>query len=86
MDTEGARALARRIADGPPPSDAPAPAAQRRTEPRARQIHSVYIFRTEIDRALVGGRTVEIRRRVRKSLAGGAWVSTVLEERVDYLD
>lgn len=84
MDAEGARALARRIAGGPPPE---AETAGREGGPEpARVIFGVRIYRTIEQRSLVDGRRALVRRRVCKALVAGRWVSSVVREDVERLE
>lgn len=90
MDAEGARALARRIAAGPPADDARR--AARRTvrartvsdddfEPQAR--YGVRIYWTERTPSVAGGRRVVVVRRLCKTLVDGRWIVSVVREAVE---
>ncbi|HEX2044271.1 MAG TPA: hypothetical protein VHF23_01445, partial [Gaiellaceae bacterium] len=78
MDAAGARALARRIAGGPPSE--PGPGRGGSSPERCRVIFGLWIYRTEEQPSLRDGRPVLVRRRVCKTLVRGRWISFVLRE------
>ena len=78
MDVEGARALARRIADGPPTEE-------RRVGQSPRALHErrfVRIFWTETQPLFVEGRSAVGVRRLCKTLVDGHWEIAVVREEV----
>jgi hypothetical protein len=82
MDTEGARALARRIEEGPPAQETGArPAA-----PRERQIFGMHVIRTVATRVTLQGRPAMIRQRRHSTLTEKGWTTKTVEETVEYLD
>ncbi|MGH2995727.1 MAG: hypothetical protein ACRDON_02215 [Gaiellaceae bacterium] len=90
MDAEGARALARRIAAGPPAGDAKTgvprtvaadPVPEDLFEPRAR--YGVRIAWTERTTRLAGDRPVVVVRRLCKTLVDGRWIVSVVRETVE---
>ena len=83
MDTEGARALARRIADGHP-GNAGSSDPARPGQDRSRQIFGLHIYRTITTPVVLGGRRALIRQRIHERLVAGRWVRLVLDERLDY--
>jgi hypothetical protein len=84
MDAEGARALARRIEQGPP-DEAPAP-APREDDPRPRQIFGLSIVRTVRTPIVVDGRRAVLDQRLHSRLVEGRWATTVVSESVHFSD
>jgi hypothetical protein len=85
MDTEGARALARRIADGHAGNgNAGSSDPARPRQDRSRQIFGLHIYRTITTPVVLSGRRALIRQRVHERLVAGRWVRLVLDERLDY--
>jgi len=77
MDVEGARALARRIADGPP--------TEERVGQSPRALHErrfVRIFWTETQPLFVEGRSAVGVRRLCKTLVDGRWEISVVREEI----
>jgi hypothetical protein len=90
VDAEGARALARRIAAGPPPEDAKRrvrrkvaaePVRDDLFEPLAR--YGVRIYWTERTPHLADGRPAVVVRRLCKTLVDGRWIVSVVREAVE---
>jgi len=90
VDAEGARALARRIAAGPPAGDAQGgaprtaaagPVPEELFEPPAR--YGVRISWTERTTRLAGNRPVVVVRRLCKTLVDGRWIVSVVRETVE---
>jgi hypothetical protein len=84
MDAEGARALARRIEQGPPTDNASPPS--RNGSSRARPIFGMHIYRTVKSRTTLVGRPAVRRQRIHSTLVDGRWTSAVVEETLQYLD
>lgn len=84
MDAEGARALARRIEQGPPTAKASLPC--RDGSSRSRAIFGMHIYRTVKTRLAVAGRPAVRRQRIHSTLVAGRWTSAVVEETLQDLD
>jgi hypothetical protein len=84
MDAEGARALARRIAQGPPKPDASRSNGNGASRPRV--IFGMHVYRTVKTPLVLEGRPAVVRQRIRSTLVGEGWTSVVVEETVQYLD
>jgi hypothetical protein len=84
MDAEGARALARRIEQGPPKADASH--GDENSEPHPRAIFGTHVYRTVKTPLVLAGRPAVLRQRIRSTLVGDVWASVVLEETLHYLD
>jgi hypothetical protein len=83
MDAEGARALARRIEEGPPAQESGFPHA---SPPRERQIFGMHVVRTVTTRVTLQGRPALIRQRRHSTLTENGWRTETVEETVEYLD
>jgi hypothetical protein len=82
MDAEGARALALRIAHGPPVNPGTTRVAPE-LPGRSRAIYGVEICRTERTPVVVDGRSATLVRRVSRSYAGGRWTTRIVSERLE---
>jgi hypothetical protein len=84
MDAEGARALARRIAQGPPKPEAARSNGNAASRPRA--IFGMHVYRTVKTPLVLEGRPAVLRQRIRSTLVGDGWTSIVIEETLQYRD